>query len=58
VPAATRLVVEQLVGDGLLELAGERAVLTRRGRLLASDVTTRILLATSTAGSGAGTRYH
>jgi oxygen-independent coproporphyrinogen-3 oxidase len=58
VPAAARPVVEQLVGDGLLELAGERAVLTRRGRLLASDVTTRILLATSTAGSGAGTRYH
>jgi oxygen-independent coproporphyrinogen-3 oxidase len=37
--------VAGLEGDGLLEVAGDRAVLTRRGRLLASDVTARLLVA-------------
>jgi oxygen-independent coproporphyrinogen-3 oxidase len=37
--------VDGLVTDGLLDRAGDRAVLTRRGRLLASDVTARLLVA-------------
>ncbi len=37
--------VDELAGAGLLEIAGDRAVLTRRGRLLASDVTARLLIA-------------
>jgi oxygen-independent coproporphyrinogen-3 oxidase len=37
--------VDGLVADGLLARAGDRAVLTRRGRLLASDVTARLLVA-------------
>jgi oxygen-independent coproporphyrinogen-3 oxidase len=37
--------VDDLVAAGLLDRVGERAVLTRRGRLLASDVTTRLLAA-------------
>jgi oxygen-independent coproporphyrinogen-3 oxidase len=52
---------EQLAVAGLLELVGDRAILTRRGRLLASDVTARLLLGpgivTVPAGRGAGTRY-
>jgi putative oxygen-independent coproporphyrinogen III oxidase len=37
--------VEELADGGLLETHGDRVVLTRRGRLLASDVTARLLLA-------------
>jgi oxygen-independent coproporphyrinogen-3 oxidase len=37
--------VDELVRDGLMERAGDRAALTRRGRLLASDVTARLLAA-------------
>ncbi|HEY8215974.1 MAG TPA: radical SAM family heme chaperone HemW [Acidimicrobiia bacterium] len=49
--------------DGLLELDGARAVLTRRGRLLATEVTARLLLAggrgeAALAGADVGTRYH
>jgi oxygen-independent coproporphyrinogen-3 oxidase len=40
-----------LAADGLVHGAGERVALTRRGRLLASDVTTRLLLGPSRAGS-------
>jgi oxygen-independent coproporphyrinogen-3 oxidase len=36
---------DALAGDGLLERVGSRAVLTRRGRLLASEVTARLALA-------------
>jgi oxygen-independent coproporphyrinogen-3 oxidase len=37
--------VEELADGGLLEWDGDRVVLTQRGRLLASDVTARLLLA-------------
>jgi oxygen-independent coproporphyrinogen-3 oxidase len=37
--------VDELAADGLFEVEGGRAVLTRRGRLLASDVTARLLVA-------------
>jgi len=37
--------VEELVDAGLLERASDRVVLTRRGRLLATDVTARLLAA-------------
>jgi oxygen-independent coproporphyrinogen-3 oxidase len=37
--------VAALAADGLVEAAADRAVLTRRGRLLASDVTARLLVA-------------
>ncbi len=61
-PHAARPTAERLAGDGLLELVGDRAVLTRRGRLLASDVTARLLVeggaATVPTGIGTGTRYH
>jgi coproporphyrinogen III oxidase-like Fe-S oxidoreductase len=38
-------VVSDLTGQGLVEREGDRIVLTRRGRLLASDLTARLLLA-------------
>jgi oxygen-independent coproporphyrinogen-3 oxidase len=37
--------IEELADDGLLETDGSRVVLTLRGRLLASDLTARLLLA-------------
>ena len=51
---ASDAAVADLADAGLLERAGDRIVLTRRGRLLASDVTARLVLAGAT---GAGTRY-
>jgi oxygen-independent coproporphyrinogen-3 oxidase len=51
--AAPAAAVALLVEDGLLDSVGDRIVLTRRGRLLASDVTARLLLAAATR---AGTR--
>jgi putative oxygen-independent coproporphyrinogen III oxidase len=59
-------VVSDLTGQGLVEREGERIVLTRRGRLLASDLTARLLLAGAASpggqpGTGSpgllGTRY-
>jgi coproporphyrinogen III oxidase-like Fe-S oxidoreductase len=47
VDAAIAGAVGALASDGLLEVTGGRAVLTRRGRLLASDVTARLLVARS-----------
>jgi oxygen-independent coproporphyrinogen-3 oxidase len=44
VPPGAEAVAADLAADGLLELDGGRAVLTRRGRLLASEVTTRLTL--------------
>jgi oxygen-independent coproporphyrinogen-3 oxidase len=38
--------LDELVAAGLLTLAGEHVVLTRRGRLLASEVTARLMAAT------------
>jgi putative oxygen-independent coproporphyrinogen III oxidase len=50
VPALT---VNELVEGGVLTISDERAVLTRRGRLLASDVSARLALS---AAATAGTR--
>jgi oxygen-independent coproporphyrinogen-3 oxidase len=55
-------VVAELAAAGLLESSaagatGERIVLTRPGRLLASDLTARLLLAGAAAPSRSGTRY-
>ncbi len=47
-------VVAELAEEGVLERDGPRIVLTRRGRLLASDVTVRLLLA-GAAPPGSGT---
>jgi putative oxygen-independent coproporphyrinogen III oxidase len=52
-PSAAVRAAEDLADAGLVTLTGDRAVLTRRGRLLASDVTARLLL----AAEGVGTRY-
>jgi putative oxygen-independent coproporphyrinogen III oxidase len=52
---AGRTALDDLADAGLLERAGDRVVLTRHGRLLASDVTARLVLA---GAHGAGTRYH
>ncbi len=43
--AAAVEAVTDLAAQGLLERVGDRIVLTRRGRLLASDLTARLLLA-------------
>ncbi|MBV8952091.1 MAG: radical SAM family heme chaperone HemW [Actinobacteria bacterium] len=48
-PEAAQTVASDLVAAGLLERHGGRIVLTRRGRLLASEVTVRLL------GTGVGT---
>jgi oxygen-independent coproporphyrinogen-3 oxidase len=52
-PSAAVGAAEELAAAGLVTLAGDRAVLTRRGRLLASDVTARLLV----AAEAVGTRY-
>jgi oxygen-independent coproporphyrinogen-3 oxidase len=54
-PLALRDSLDELTGHGLIEPVGDRVVLTRRGRLLASDVTARLLLAHAAT---VGTRYH
>jgi len=57
---AARAVVEELAANGLLVCQGGRAVLTRRGRLLSSDVTARLLLAGAAPAlvpGAAGTHY-
>jgi oxygen-independent coproporphyrinogen-3 oxidase len=51
VDADARREVDDLAAAGLLVAAGGRVVLTRQGRLLASEVTTRLLLA-GAAGAG------
>ncbi|HWS48312.1 MAG TPA: radical SAM family heme chaperone HemW [Acidimicrobiia bacterium] len=59
--AAARATAGELAALDLLSIEDGRAVLTLRGRLLASDVTARLLLAGAAAGSSpqpAGTRYH
>ena len=53
VPPGKEAVVEELVADGLVEPGRDRLVLTRRGRLLASAVTVRLLTALAERGSGA-----
>lgn len=49
VPAGAASVAVELAADGLLVADGDRVVLTRRGRLLASDVTTRLVAPRRTA---------
>jgi oxygen-independent coproporphyrinogen-3 oxidase len=44
-------VVDDLVASGLLVRAGDRIVLTRRGRLLATDVTARLAAVAGAAGT-------
>jgi putative oxygen-independent coproporphyrinogen III oxidase len=57
-PAAASTVADLAVA-GLLETHGSRVGLTRQGRLLASDVTARLLLAGAVGDPNAvGTRYH
>ena len=66
VPDGARSEAARLEESGLLRLDDGRAVLSRRGRLLASDVSARLLVAAPTGtagtvrmttGAGAGTRY-
>ena len=54
VAAPAAAVAADLAAEGILELAGSRAVLTRHGRLLASDVTARLLLAGAAPADHAG----
>lgn len=55
--AAARDELAALAADGLVERAGARVVLTRRGRLMATDVTARLLIAGAATTPPAGTRY-
>ncbi len=49
--------IDELVDAGLLDRSSDRAVLTRRGRLLANEVAVRLLLAVDPVDPvGAGTR--
>jgi len=62
VPDGARPEAERLAESGLLRLDDGRARLSRRGRLLASDVSARLLVAAPagggiTTGAAAGTRY-
>lgn len=51
--------LEEMVDAGLVDVVGDRVVLTRRGRLLATEVTLRLdPLPAGAAGPGVGTRYH
>lgn len=62
--AASTSTLAELTEAGLVEVADRVVRLTRAGRLLASDVTARLLLSgiaaapVSAPGVGAGTRYH
>ena len=48
---------DHLIAAGLLVREEDRVVLTRRGRLLATDVTARLLVAGVPAAESLGTRY-
>jgi putative oxygen-independent coproporphyrinogen III oxidase len=50
--AAPAPVIEDLVAAGLVERTDDRVTLTRRGRLLATDVTARLLVAGDVAEAG------
>jgi oxygen-independent coproporphyrinogen-3 oxidase len=56
--AAANPVVAELAAQDLLERDGERIVLTIRGRLLATDVTARLLLAGAASGQSSGRTPH
>jgi oxygen-independent coproporphyrinogen-3 oxidase len=45
IPAGAEQLADELAADGLLEATDGRITLTRRGRLLASEVTTRLVIA-------------
>ncbi|MFZ4585386.1 MAG: radical SAM family heme chaperone HemW [Acidimicrobiia bacterium] len=53
-PESAQVVAAELAADGFLQLDGAHARLTRSGRLLANEVTTRLVLAAN--GSPAGSR--
>jgi oxygen-independent coproporphyrinogen-3 oxidase len=55
-PAGAEGTVAELLEAGLLTLQGDRLVLTRRGRLLAGDVTARLLVGAGRPQAPAGTR--
>ena len=48
--------IDELIDVGLLAREGDRAVLTRRGRLLGNEVAARLLLALEGRALPAGTR--
>lgn len=54
VPNGAGPLVADLALEGLVEVTGDRVTLTRRGRLLASEVTTRLLSAIDRSGSRSG----
>jgi oxygen-independent coproporphyrinogen-3 oxidase len=56
VPNGAGPLVSDLALEGLVEATGDRVTLTRRGRLLASEVTTRLLSAIDRSGSRSGPR--
>lgn len=58
IPPGADATADELAGLGLVERRGGHVVLTRAGRLLASDVTARLLCAARGAPASAGTRYH
>ena len=55
-PGGVAACIDELVDLGLLDRSGDRAVLTRRGRLLGNEVAARLLLASELEHAGAGTR--
>jgi coproporphyrinogen III oxidase-like Fe-S oxidoreductase len=48
--------IDELVDAGLLDRSADRAILTRRGRLLGNEAAARLLLASERDHAGAGTR--
>jgi oxygen-independent coproporphyrinogen-3 oxidase len=56
IPKRTAETVDRLAGVGLVEVTGDRIVLTRRGRLLASEVTSQVLAPASTPAPVGSTR--
>ncbi len=54
---AARPAAQTLADHGIVDLGADRVVLTRRGRLLATDVTARLLLAGAAPGIASGTHY-
>jgi oxygen-independent coproporphyrinogen-3 oxidase len=55
-PSGVAACIDELVDAGLLDRSGDRAVLTRRGRLLGNEAAARLLLASEFDHAGAGTR--
>ena len=55
-PSGVASCIAELVDAGLLDRRADRAVLTRRGRLLGNEVAARLLLASEMDSAGAGAR--